>query len=314
MSKHMIYALLLLMMTLGSARSEETGTASVGPERQAVVRQLVRAGMSEQEAVNLVDGMAEARFGLADMGEIVHQVQAAQREPQSLAAIDSKVHEGIAKQAEPRAIVHAVTKVRERHAFAMNIATTMARDSQRQLANIVADSLTSGLTHGDAEQTAAALQKHTQAMGEEDGLRLATATMMTVRDMVRVGVTSPTAAATVTRALARGYAEQDMQTLRLTFNEQRLQANTEAVAQGYLHAIDQGVPAGQLKGYGHPSAPGTSNNNAHHGVSGGSSSGGSGGNGAGGGKSGHSGGAGGKGGGGGSGGNGGGGGGGRGGR
>jgi hypothetical protein len=294
MITHTLRSLLLLLVMLGAANGQEQSPPAPSTDhQQAMVRQLVRAGMMEPEAVNLVTGMTVARFGAEDMAHIAQQAQSAEKAPHTLAAMASKVHEGIAKQAPPGAIVQAVARVQERYTFATKMAETLARDPQGQLGGIIADGLTSGLGRDDAQQVAGALQAHPQTTSVEGRQRLATAAMLTVRDMVRLGVSSPTAATTVTHALAHGYTESDMHALRQTINEQKAETNMEAIAQGYLHAIDQGVSAGQLKGYGQPSGAG----NAHRGASSGGGNG-TGGNGgasggggaAGGGKSGHSGG------------------------
>jgi hypothetical protein len=271
---------LLLAVTAIGQGTETTGTVSQ-VQVQTMERNLVRAGMKAPDAAKMVQSMVTARFTYAQMTEVEEQMQLARREQLTLEAVRNKVYEGIAKHIAPDSIIQAANKVQERHAFAMQMAASVGRQKHSALGGIYAACLTSGLNREDAQRITAHLQTRSRQMNRERLQTLAVETMTTARDMVRLGVSSQVTASVINGALAHGYDQAAMRTMRHRFTEQQTATNREQLAQRYGQAIDRGARAEDLGGYGNAGYGGTgSGSGSGNGGSGGS--GGSGGNGSGG--------------------------------
>ncbi len=188
------------------------------------------------------------------MAQVERQIHMADLNRESRDAVAGKVLEGIAKHISPAAITRATVKVRERYAFAMQLAEKVLPGKPMALAGIVADKLTSGLTPQDAEKVVAVLQPRVQQLGKDRFVGLATETVITSRDIVRLGVSSATTTNVIRTALATGDDATSMQTLRQSFNEQRMQSSMEQVARRYIRAMEMGIPAKALYRYGTDSA------------------------------------------------------------
>ena len=271
--RNLIRSLIMVVLLAAPAGAQDAGemAAVASPQVRALVSSLVRAGMTDADAASMVHSMVDAQYSGEQMAVIGQQVQAAAGERSTQEAVVSKIREGMAKRVGAEGIVKATDRVRERYGFAMQTAKTLTKAQSASLGGIIADSLSSGLSQQDTNQIAKGLQARSEQMDKERQSALAAETMLTARDMVRLGVTSPVTAEVVGEALARGYDEASMQTLRQTFNAQRMQGNMDQVAQRFGLAIRQGVSARDLSAH-----AGASGNGA-----GGSGSGGSGGSGSG---------------------------------
>ncbi len=278
--RNLIRSLIMVVLLAAPAGAQDAGemTAVASPQVRALVSSLVRAGMTDADAASMVHSMVDAQYSGEQMAVIGQQVQAAAGERSTQEAVVSKIREGMAKRVGAEGIVKATDRVRERYGFAMQTAKTLTKVQSASLGGIIADSLSSGLSQQDTNQIAKGLQVRSEQMDKEKQNTLAAETMLTARDMVRLGVSSPVAAEVVGEALERGYDEASMQTLRQTFNAQRTQGNMDQVAQRFGLAIRQGVSARDLSAH-----AGASGNGAGGKGAGGSGSGGSGGSGSGGG-------------------------------
>lgn len=270
--------LLLLAATANGQGNEENGALSASPS-QAIANRLLGDGVATADANRLVHGMLDAGFTADQMAQVERQIHMAGLNREARNAVAGKVLEGIAKHISPEAITRATVKVRERHTFAMQLAEKVLPGNPTALAGIVADNLTSGLTPQDAEKVVAALQPRAEQLGKDRFAGLATETVTTSRDIVRLGVSSATTANVIQTALATGYDATSMQTLRQSFNEQRMQSSMEQVARRYIRAMEKGIPAKELSRYGTDSAAAAEKNafqggSGNSGVSGGGSSGG----------------------------------------
>jgi len=297
--------ILVALLTVTASAQDIVGeNAITPPQRRVAESTLIRAGMADADAAGLIQSMAEAGYTAEQVAMVGQRIEAAAGDRDTQNAVISKVREGLAKGVGAEGIVKATERVRERYGFAMQMAKTLAGDRSPGLGAIIADGISSGLTHQDSDRIASGLQARASQMAGDRMHALATETMMTARDMVRLGVASQAASEVVGEALAKGYDEMSMQVLRQAFNAQRAQGDMNQVAQRFGLAIRQGV---HVRDLGVHAGAGRSGG-AGGGRSGGSGAGGSGGSGSGGGSGGGSGsGGGGKGGGGGAGGGGGGG-------
>jgi len=278
--RNLIRSLIMVVLLAVPAGAQDAGemAAVASPQSRALVSSLVRAGMTDADAASMVHSMVDAQYSGEQMAAIGQQVQATAGERSTQEAVVSKIREGMAKRVGAEGIVKATDRVRERYGFAMQTAKTLTKTQSASLGGIIADSLSSGLSQQDTNQIAKGLQARSEGMDKERQNTLAAETMLTARDMVRLGVTSPVTAEVVGEALARGYDEVSMQTLRQTFNAQRMKGNLDQVAQRFGLAIRQGVNASDLSAH-----AGASGNGAGGKGAGGSGSGGSGGSGSGGG-------------------------------
>lgn len=232
---------IMLIAPVGSA-----GLAADSDQFRAVAQSLVQAGMTESEANGLVRRMAESSFAIGHMEMIGQQVQAAMGQRATQQAVIGKIREGLAKQVGPAAIVAAIERVRERYGVANRTADSLLGGSSPGLGELIAEGMSSGLTRQDTEKIANGLQARMPGLGKDGQQALARETMITTRDMVRLGVSSQVAAEVMNAALAHGYDAAEMQVMRQMLNAQRMQGDINQVAKRFGEAISQGVHAGEL--------------------------------------------------------------------
>jgi len=258
--KNLVMVLLTVWFVLPSSSigSEGPGSAGEGLQSQEMIRQMLDFGLSDGTAEGLASAMREARFTHDDTEQVMAQLRLVQRNQDALSAIVGKVHEGIAKQVRPGAIVRAVVRVRERQSLATATAQSFKVKHQQRLIPVIADALVSGLSKQELSQLTQQLQAREPELRKEQFSLLAQETRMTVRDMVRYGVQSTTAASVATKAIAVGYGADDMRMLRRILNDQRIEANMEAVCQRMLQGLSQGVQAGEMRGFAMGAANGSS--------------------------------------------------------
>jgi hypothetical protein len=243
----LILSFIILSLLTGTVRGEAGAEEASGLPAQlrAVESTLVRVGVPETDAAKIVGSMIDAGFSPEQMALITQQVQAAAGERSTQEAVVGKIREGLAKRVGPEGIVKATDRVRERYGFAMDTARTLAPGQYADLGGILADGLASGLTREDSERIVAALQARApQADKEQHGL--AVESLVTSRDMVRLGVSSKLSASVLGGALEKGYDGASMQLLRQAFSEQRMLGNMDQVAQKFMAAIQRGVRAKDL--------------------------------------------------------------------
>jgi hypothetical protein len=270
------FIMVVLLTTTASAQGAGETAPITSPQLRALESSLVRTGMTETDAASMVQGMVEAHYSGEQMTSIGQQVQAAAGDRSTRDAVVSKIREGMAKRVGADGIVKATEKVRDRYGFAMQTAKTLTKEQDASLGGIIADGLSSGLSRQDTNRIRDGLQARSQQVGKDRLHPLATETMMTARDMVRLGVSSRVTSEVVGEALARGYDEASMQTLRQAFNAQRMQGDMDQVAQRFGLAIRQGVNARDLgahAGAGGSGAGGSGGSTGVGGAGGGSGSG-----------------------------------------
>lgn len=236
--------LLCTVVLTGTAWAENAKTNPAAP--QAIERELVQAGVATSEAHDMVQTMLAAQFTNEEMHNISQQMQSVAGEQQTQRAMIGKVREGIAKQVSPDRIVKATEVVRDRYRVAMRMAQGLTGEAPGDLSERIAEGMSSGLQHQDAEKIGGNLLALGPQMNKPQLHTLAVATMTTTRDMVRLGVTSDVAGEVVSDALAQGYDAAAMQVLRETINTLRMTNNINQLAQRLGQAIKQGVRAGDL--------------------------------------------------------------------
>lgn len=277
------FIVVALLASTAFAQEPRENVSMSANQVRSLEKTLVTTGMSETEASGLAQHMAEAGFSSPQMSQIGQQLQAAQGEGDTQRALISKVQEGLAKKVGPEGIVKAVVRVRERYTHAMQMAQNLTKQRPAALGATIAEAMSSGLAQHDADTIAHALQARAQQMNQASQQALASQTMITSRDMVRMGVSSNLTTEVVGEALTQGYDAAAMEQVRQTFDAHKNTSDMNQIARQLGLAVHRGVKAGELGknlGKGNGSGDGMGSHGGGAG-SGGSGSGGSGGSGAG---------------------------------
>ena len=238
------FLVIVAVLLANAALAQEPVSPAFDPTRM-FESSLAAAGLREADVAHLVGDMAEARFSAMQFAQIDRQFQQAQGEREAQQAMIGKVREGLAKQVGPEAIVSAVTHVRERYMHALQMATSLAKEKPEALERRFAEAMSSGLKPQDADIIAHALQERMQRdPSAQQGLL--NQTMVTSRDMVRMGVSSTLTTEVVLEALAQNYNAASMELLRSTFDARKNRDNMNVVARQLGTAIQQGIEAKEL--------------------------------------------------------------------
>ncbi len=229
---------------------------------KANTREMIRLGISTDEAVKMTRAMVENRFQVENAVQAQEVVMNAKKQGLPAGPVMNKAHEGIAKNVQAGSIVAAMEKTRERYAYAYEKAKTLGIDT-REVAptgDVIAESMAAGLTRRDADVICDRLQTRdrlrttdTDQTPAQDRQRdreqihkVAQESFMTVREMNRLGVPSDVASDTVCQALENGYQARDMEQLRNTFMNRARQGDPAQLAKTYAHAIRNGAGAQDL--------------------------------------------------------------------
>lgn len=264
---------LILLVPADPVGAGEGDQGTDGMNREGVSRQMVGLGLSRTDADGLATALSSAGFRGEDVNQVLNQLRMVSNDQITLTLMIQKVHEGIAKKATAEGVVRAVTRVRQRQEMARSTEKGLALQHEGALRPIIADALVSGLRQEELSQVTKGLETRNPNLGKEQFAALATATLLTVRDMVRYGVESTTASSVATQALSLGYGAEEMHILRQLINDQPLQADMETVCQRMLKGLNQGVGAGDMRGFALGAQKGSSAGKKGNGSGGGSGSG-----------------------------------------
>ncbi|MBN2428009.1 MAG: hypothetical protein JXK94_06715 [Deltaproteobacteria bacterium] len=273
----------LMMLLLGASgvladEVDEGLSSRASLELKNNTREMIRLGISKDDAIEMVQLMERSRFQNQEMIEAQNVVMEARGQGLPEGPVMSKAREGIAKQVGDKAVVQAMEQVRSRYAFAYAQASKMSlsRNQANRLGDIIAQGLAAGMTEKDMDAVRDQLQLRTRLMTRNQAEELALETCNTVRTMARVGVRSANAADLVSEALQNNYQAREMKTLRHSFMHRSSNENPDKLAAGYARGIRAGMSADGLAeaGRGQSAADGK-------GASGGSAGGGNGGSGGG---------------------------------
>ncbi len=245
MSAHKFLVIVAVALATTALAQEPLDAAAPPGPSQRFEQRLAEAGLPADDVAHLRQDMAAAGFSQAQLARIDQQFQQAQKAQIAQQAMIGKVREGLAKQVGPEAIVTAVSRVRERYTHALQMATSLARERPEALERTFAEAMSSGLKPQDADTIAHALQEQVQG-NPANQQNLINQTMVTARDLVRMGVSSQLTTEIVQDALARNYDAADMKELRQTFDTRKNKADMNLTARQLGTAIHQGVEAGKL--------------------------------------------------------------------
>lgn len=196
--------------------------------------------------------MDTAGFSAEQVLRVQSMIMTAQQQGLPADAVSSKVYEGIAKHVDPDRIVQALERVTSRYKYGYTLARKLTKKEKQavELGNTMTAGIAAGLTRQDAEKLVNSLQLRSRQMNRNELYLLAEETMLTARDLSRQGVSSATTAEVVGKAVQKGFAANEMRTMRSTFSRQGAHGNHESLAKGYGTAIDHGAQARDLEGHG----------------------------------------------------------------
>jgi uncharacterized membrane protein YgcG len=197
----------------------------------------------------LVRTMNEAKFSTDQLKQVQTMIETARQQGLPADALSSKVHEGVAKNIDPDRIIEALDRVTDRYHYSYSLAYKITRDKKQavELGNTMTAGIAAGLRRQDAEKIVDSLQARSRKLNSEQELyRLTEESMLMARDMSRQGISSATSAEVIGKAVQKGFAAKEMQTMRHTFNKQAVHANRESLARGYGAAIERGMQANEL--------------------------------------------------------------------
>ncbi|MEA2114921.1 MAG: hypothetical protein U9P36_06010 [Thermodesulfobacteriota bacterium] len=196
--------------------------------------------------------MDMAGFSTEQVLRVQSMIKTAQQQGLPAEAVSSKVYEGIAKHVDPDRIVQALERVTSRYKYGYTLARKLTKREKQavKLGNTMTAGIAAGLTRQDAEKLVNSLQTRSRQMNRNELYLLAEETMRTARDLSRQGVSSATTAEVVGKAVHKGFAANEMRTMRSTFSRQGAHKNRESLARGYGTAIDQGIQARDLENLG----------------------------------------------------------------
>ena len=257
---------------------------------QVQTREMSALGIPEAQAQIMLTLMVRNNFAEQNMVRARQVVMDAARAGLPTEPVMSKAMEGMAKQAGEQQIIAAMETVRNRYAYAEQMARSLATEkkSVEAIRSAIADSLAAGMQTTNLEAVRTQLQARTQtrqqARDRAEDEALAVQTMQTIRTMARLGVDSSEVADLLNQALRNAYTHREMEQLRQQIATRSSQESPQEITSRHADSIGRSDGEGQAGGTG-------SGSSGSGGSSSGGNSGGSGsdGNGSGGGSSGGSG-------------------------
>lgn len=247
----------------------------VSNQLRANTRTMIGAGVDSEEATKITRAMIQNRFQEREVIAAQQVVIEARTQGLPEKAVMNKAYEGMAKQVDARQIVAAMRQVQSRYAFSYRYAHELSKDQAavQRIGGIAADAMAAGLAAPSMERIMAQLENRVRTMTVNPS-ELCVQTMLTARDMARLGVPEDMTVDMMTNALRHGYSDKDMKTLRQSFASQARNSSVNGLAKAYAAGIEHGQSAQSLSG---SSGPGSGTSGSGGGSSGGSGGGGGGG-------------------------------------
>jgi hypothetical protein len=281
----------IIFAATASADEVEERLSQLPAPVQDRTREMIRAGVRTEDAVQLVQGMKANRFKADEMLKAQAIVLEAHSEGLPPRPVINKALEGMAKQVAPERTLQAMETVRSRYAFAYGQARSLARenDQAERLGNLLAESLAAGFSEPDASQTVRQIQEQSRKLSPEQLSQLAGACLAMTRDMSRLGVASNLSAQVISEALSKGLSASDVASMHQSLLAQSQAHSAQSLAQGFAQGMQHGQTSHGMSSPGHSGASGSGGaaglggSGGSGGAGGGGGSGGSGGGGPGGG-------------------------------
>ena len=273
--------ILVILAAAASADEVDQRLSQLPTPVQERTREMIRAGVRTEEAVQLVQGMQTNRFQMEHMLKAQAIVLEAQNKGLPTMPVINKALEGMAKQVPPERTLQAMETVRSRYVFAygQSSALTSEKKHAERLGNLLAESLAAGFSEQDASRTISRLQEQSPTLSTDGLSQLAEACLAMARDMSRLGVSSALTGQVISGAITNGLSASAIAGMNQSMLAQSQNQSAQSLAQG----LAQGLQGQTSHGMNSPGQSGVGGSGSPGGVGGPGGGGGSGGPGGGGG-------------------------------
>jgi len=273
--------ILVILAAAASADEVDQRLSQLPTPVQERTREMIRAGVRTEDAVQLVQGMQTNRFQMEHMLKAQAIVLEAQNKGLPTMPVINKALEGMAKQVPPERTLQAMETVRSRYAFAygQSSALTPEKKHAERLGNLLAESLAAGFSEQDASRTISRLQEQSPTLSTDGLSQLAEACLAMARDMSRLGVSSALTGQVISGAITNGLSASAIAGMNQSMLAQSQNQSAQSLAQG----LAQGLQGQTSHGMNSPGQSGVGGSGSPGGVGGPGGGGGSGGPGGGGG-------------------------------
>ena len=242
---------LLFYASIAFADSIEDRLPPETPDKlKASTRQMILAGLKDDDAIKMTRSMLENKFTVDNTLEAQHIIMNALKEGLPLEPMKNKVFEGMTKNVKPDRIVRAMEMVLSRYTFAYGQAAVLTKEKTQigRLGNTLSAALAAGLENQDAAQICSMIQNKAQTMNSIAHNNLAFETLKTARDMARLSVDSKAVADVLIQALQKDYRAEEMKRMRASFMSHSRTGSPQNLAKSYSRAIRQGKSIDGHKG------------------------------------------------------------------
>jgi hypothetical protein len=273
--------ILVILAAAASADEVDQRLSQLPTPVQERTREMIRAGVRTEDAVQLVQGMQTNRFQMEHMLKAQAIVLETQNKGLPTMPVINKALEGMAKQVPPERTLQAMETVRSRYVFAygQSSALTSEKKHAERLGNLLAESLAAGFSEQDASRTISRLQEQSPTLSTDGLSQLAEACLAMARDMSRLGVSSALTGQVISGAITNGLSASAIAGMNQSMLAQSQNQSAQSLAQG----LAQGLQGQTSHGMNSPGQSGVGGSGSPGGVGGPGGGGGSGGPGGGGG-------------------------------
>jgi hypothetical protein len=220
-------------------------------------RQMVQAGMSQDDATQLTRSMLQHRFQEENTIQAQKTLMETLQSGLPVDPVMNKALEGMAKNKPDEAIVQAMKKTQSRFAYAYRKAQeiTTDEDSQDILGHSIAQGMGAGLQDEDIDRVMAQLHTRTRQMSQNRAEDLCLQTFQAARVMARLGVDPDNVSHVVSQALQNRFTARQMRQLGEEFSNQSQQGSPNQLANQFAQQLGEG------QNFGNSGSPNEDNGN-----------------------------------------------------
>jgi len=242
--KKLLLILMALMLWVCPVWADEIDDAL--PENTSLqirnnTRQMVQAGISKDDAIQLTRSMLQHRFQERYTIQAQNTLMETMQSGLPVDPVMNKAFEGMAKNKPDETIVQAMKKTQSRFAYAYRKAQELTTDeeTQNRLGLSIVQCMGAGLQDENIERVMAQLQTRTRLMSQNKADELCLQTFLTARTMARLGVDPDNVSHVVSQALQNQFAAREMQQLRSNFNSRSHEMSPNQLANQFAQKIGQ---------------------------------------------------------------------------
>ena len=168
MKKTIFLLAIMMVFILGSPlcadEIDNSLQVQVSERLKASTREMIQAGVDTEETFGMTRAMIQHRFKEKNIIQAQKIVMKAHQTDTPTAPVISKAYEGLSKKIDEEKVLKAMEKTRSRYAYAYEHARKLS-DSEAQIettGNLLAQSMSAGLTEEDAEVVMSQLKTQKQ--------------------------------------------------------------------------------------------------------------------------------------------------------